>query len=61
MTSDEYIEIIFKTIQKKYEDKTIKVLTVSLSPEWCGGWDPAEHLCQKLCNIMNINFALPQT
>jgi len=59
MLSDSYIEIIFEAIYKKYKDDTIKVLTVCLSPEWSGGWENSEKLCQKFCEIMGLTFALP--
>jgi len=59
MLSDEYAQAVFEVVQKKYEDGTIEVLTIALSPEYCGGWEPAEHLCQKLCDIMGLKFALP--
>jgi len=58
MLSDEYAQAVFEVIHKKYQDGTIRVLTIALSPEFCGGWGPAEHLCQKLCAIMDLEFAL---
>ncbi len=59
MLSDEYAQAVFDVVHKKYQDGTIKVLTIALSPELCGGWEPAEHLCQRLCDIMGLEFALP--
>ena len=59
MLSDEYAEVVFNIVNKKYQDGTITVLTIALSPELCGGWEPAEHLCQILCDIMGLDFALP--
>jgi len=58
MLSDEYAQAVFNVIHKKYQDGTIKVLTIALSPELCGGWEPAEYLCQKLCTIMGLEFSL---
>ena len=58
MLSDEYAQAVFNIVHKKYQDGTIKVLTIALSPELCGGWKPAEHLCQKLCATMGLEFAL---
>lgn len=59
MLADEYAQTVFEVVHKKYQDGTIGVFTIALSPEWCGGWEPAECLCQKLCAIMNLEFALP--
>jgi len=59
MLTDDYAQAVFEVVYKKYQDGTIKVLTIALSPEWCGGWEPAEHLCQRLCDIMGLKFALP--
>lgn len=58
MLSDEYAQAVFEVIHKKYQDGTIRVLTIAFSPEYCGGWEPAEHLCQKLCAIMGLEFSL---
>ena len=59
MFADDYIEAIFGIIHKKYQDNAIKVLTIAVSPECCGGWEPAECLCQKICTIMDLEFTLP--
>lgn len=59
MLTDDYAQAIFEVVHKKYQAGTIKVLTIALSPEWCGGWEPAENLCQKLCEIMDLKFTLP--
>ena len=59
MLSDDYAQAVFEIIHKKYQDGTIGVLTIALSPEWCGDWESAESLCQKLCDIMGLEFALP--
>ena len=58
MLSDEYAQAVFEVVHKKYQDGTIRVLTIAFSPEYCGGWEPAEHLCQKLCAIMGLEFSL---
>jgi len=58
MLTNDYARAVFEIVHKKYQDRTIKVLTIALSPEWCGGWEPAENLCQKLCDIMNLKFTL---
>ena len=60
MLSDDYIKIVFEVIRKKYNDGIIKVLTVCLSPEWCGGWEASEQICEKFCKIMGLTFTLPQ-
>ena len=59
MFSDHYIQTIFRAISKKYQDGKIAVLTVSLSPEFSGGWVSAEQMLQTFCSIMGLDFALP--
>jgi len=59
MVSLKFIEVLFGIIAAKINDKTISVLTISLSPELCGGWKPAEEVCSKISEILNLPFSLP--
>ncbi len=59
MLTDDYVQAVFEIVHKKYQDGTIKVLTIALSPECCGGWEPTERLCRKLCDTMDLKFTLP--
>ncbi|MCK4293186.1 MAG: UPF0489 family protein [Planctomycetes bacterium] len=59
MLADEYANAIFDVVHKNCQNETITVLTIALSPGFCGGWEPAEHLCQQLCDVMGLQFALP--
>ncbi len=46
--SDEYIGNIADSLQMGLENGMIKVLTIALSPECCGGWDKAEMMLEKV-------------
>ena len=59
MVSDDYLAAIFESIAQKYQGERIAVLTVSLSPEYCGNWQQAEELCSRFCTTMGLNFGLP--
>jgi hypothetical protein len=60
MMSDKYIETVFTTIAQKYHEGMITVLTVCLSPEYCGNWKEAEKLCSYFCEIIGLDFDLPE-
>jgi len=60
MSSDDYIVAVFEAIAQKYREERIAVLTVSLSPEYCGSWQQAEEVCSRFCNIMGLDFNLPE-
>jgi len=59
MVSDDYLATIFESIAQKYQEGRIAVLTVSLSPEYCGNWQQAEELCSRFCSTMGLSFRLP--
>lgn len=59
MFSDEYVEHVFSTISEGYKDGAISVLTISLSPEYSGGWESAEELSERICQILGLDFSLP--
>jgi hypothetical protein len=56
--STKFIDAIFKSIKNQLDNGVISVLTVSLSPECCGGWDNAEEVLERFCNIMKVDFSL---
>jgi len=58
--SDRYIERVFSSIKYHYQKGRIAVLTIALSPEFCGGWNNAEDLCTSICKIMDVPFNLPK-
>jgi hypothetical protein len=45
--SDEYVAQLSRAIECGLNNKMIKVLTISLSPECCGSWEKAEKLLAK--------------
>ncbi len=57
--SYQYIERVFSSLKYHHQNGRIAVLTIALSPEFCGGWNEAEQLCQAVCAIMDIPFNLP--
>jgi len=52
--SDEFFDFIFKTISEVNKIGKIEVITISLSPECCGGWENAVQLTKKACKYFNI-------
>lgn len=44
------------TIELKKVLDNIAVITISLSPEFCGGWENALGVTNKICSIMEIDF-----
>jgi len=59
MFSDAYIDEVFDAIRCGIRNKRFAVVTVCLSPECCGGWEPAEQLCAVLFDTLKIDFRLP--
>jgi hypothetical protein len=59
--SDEFVRKMFKIIRKGISKKTVTVLTIALSPEWCGGWKRAEALLSVICETLELNLALKKT
>jgi hypothetical protein len=59
MVSNQYLEILFCKISKQLKDKTIKVLTISLSPDFSGGWDESIALCNKVSEYLDLSFSIP--
>jgi hypothetical protein len=54
--SDEFIIRIANEIKKSM--KNIKVLTVALSPEMCGGWKNSLRVCKLITDVLRINWFL---
>ncbi|MES2072317.1 MAG: UPF0489 family protein [Pseudomonadota bacterium] len=59
--SDEYIEKVFDAIRRCYDAGHVACLTICLTPDegYTGGWEPAEKLCSRVCEILGIQFSLP--
>ena len=58
---DEYFEEIFGLVRNAMEMERIEVLTICLSPEMCGDWSAAENMCRNACELLNLDFKLPNT
>jgi hypothetical protein len=59
LLSNIYIEQLFTGVKNQLNSEKILVLTLCLSPECCGGWNNAELLMNKVCEILELNFSLP--
>lgn len=59
MFSTEYITRIAQAIKLGIEKDIIKVLTIALSPECCGGWKKAEKTLEIFSNVLDIHIKLP--
>ena len=57
--STAYYSEVFLAIRQQLHSGKIKVLTLCLSPEFCGGWEASEILCKKVCDVLGIDFSLP--
>lgn len=60
MVTDSYIVEFATALSRQIENKIIRVLTISLSPECSGGWSGAEKIIKLVCSGLNINFVLPE-
>jgi hypothetical protein len=58
--SDNYIKQLFGSVRRQLDAGKIECLTLSLSPECCGGWKASEMMCQKAVDILGIDFKLPK-
>ena len=56
--SDEYIEQLFTQIAKLIANGKIIILTIALSPECCGTWEAAESMCNRVCEILGLDFKI---
>lgn len=59
--SDKYFNDLFLAVRKSIDAGKVSVCTISLSPECCGGWPLAEELCYKACEILGVDFKLPES
>ncbi|MFC3852454.1 UPF0489 family protein [Salinispirillum marinum] len=61
LQSEHYISEIFSATRKALDSGLVSCLTICLSPECCGGWEPAEEICYQLCGEIGIDFRLPES
>jgi hypothetical protein len=61
MFSDQYVKTVFEAIAGMQRAGRIKCLTICLSPDkdCSGGWPQAEQLCSTACQILGLQFSLP--
>lgn len=48
----------FLWIREMLDSGRARCLTMSLSPECCGGWEPAEQACALACSCLGLDFRL---
>src|SRR5665213_707135 len=56
--TDKYIETFFRHLKSAFDAGHIQVLTVALSPEFCGGWDQAKSLCKLFTDTFGLHLTL---
>jgi hypothetical protein len=52
MLADDFIASVGRSFARQLASGRIAVLTIALSPEWCGGWAAAERACRVLLDAM---------
>ena len=52
--TDEYVELFAEEILLAWDN--IKVITIALSPTFCGGIDNSKRLAKLICDKLNVNF-----
>ncbi|MGY4298862.1 hypothetical protein ACVWXN_006957 [Bradyrhizobium sp. i1.4.4] len=60
MLSKTYIDETMKTVGTYLSSGKISVLTIALSPEYCGGWEQSEEVLELVLKPLGIEFALPR-
>ena len=55
--TDEYIISICEEIKQSLEQ--IKVITIAMSPEFCGGWKESYRITKIITNFFKLDFSLP--
>jgi hypothetical protein len=60
MMSEAYISNTMKTVGAHLSSGKISVLTIALSPEYCGGWEHSEAVLDIVLKPLGIEFALPR-
>lgn len=58
MLSSKFIERIFRPVAGRIKDGTISVFTLALSPDYSSGWKNSLIICEKICDILGVNFKL---
>ncbi len=59
MFTRSYRDEIFSAVNAGLERGRVKVLTISLSPDCCGGWRAAEQLMLEVSDALSIDFRIP--
>lgn len=54
MLADDYISSVGQQMQLALSAGKVRVLTVALSPESCGGWTPSEEALATFCSGLGI-------
>lgn len=54
MYSTEYLEAFAHSLRSGLDNEMIKVLTIALSPECCGGWEKAEQVLTMFTKIFEV-------
>jgi len=52
--SEEYVEAVALSIKRGLDNGMIKVLTIALSPECCGGWEKAEVMLKRFQQTLGM-------
>ena len=58
--SDPFVRKFSGVIVDAYRSGKIAVLTIALSPEYCGTWRDSERVCGIICDGLELNFKLPK-
>lgn len=58
--SESYMKAFFSQVRELNDSGSISCLTMSLSPECCGGWENAEKACELACRCLGVDFSLPE-
>ena len=56
MFSDDYIEQLGLQIKEANDAGHVKCVTLAISPEMCGGWEPGLHALRVFCRGLNFNL-----
>lgn len=57
--SEEYLVDTIAPLAEAWKAGKIDILTLCLTPEYCGGWKNAEPLTYRICDALGVNFRLP--
>lgn len=58
LLSEDYIRGLFKKIKIMLDQNTVKVLTIALSPEFCGGWKNAIDCFEIVRKELNLDIQI---